>query len=71
MSRDSAESRLLYRAMVISGGLSALAHRLEVSTADVQSWLEAETIPPRDKLLFALCIVGAGERRAGSKAAKN
>jgi hypothetical protein len=67
MSKDSAESRLLYRAMVISGGLSALAQRLEVSTADLKGWLDAETSPPEDKLLYAVCIVGEGSRRAPSK----
>lgn len=65
MSRDTPQTRILYRAVAACGGVAALATVLEVPVAVLSFWLDGDTVPPVKIYAKALNIVADRTMQAG------
>lgn len=65
MSRTTPQARTLHRALVLCGGMVALAKALNVSVANLSQWLNGYVPPPVEVYIKALDLV-AGSRNTGA-----
>jgi hypothetical protein len=64
MSRDTPQTRTLYRAVAVCGGVAALAKALDVSIEALSRWLDGDAIPTVDIYGKALDLVASGRQTA-------
>jgi DNA-binding phage protein len=62
VSRDTAQTRTLHRAVNVCGGLSSLAETLGVSAETLATWLDGNGSPSVDIYIRALDVVAEGRQ---------
>ena len=67
MTKDSAHTRTLKRAVDVAGSAEKLAELLEASPEMLSAWLLGEVPLPTDKYLKALDVVSQGPHHKGRR----